>query len=30
VQAGVLSSLAGFTQGALPADDITLLVMRFG
>ena len=30
VRAGVLNSLAGFTQGALPADDVTLLVLRFG
>jgi serine phosphatase RsbU (regulator of sigma subunit) len=29
VQAGVLNSLAGFTQGAPPADDVTLLVLRF-
>ena len=30
VQAGVLESLAGFTRGAPPADDVTIMVLRFG
>ncbi len=29
LQAGVLESLASFTRGAAPADDVTLLVLRF-